>query len=67
VTSCDLSVRDGIVLVPLVLAILAFGLYPQAALSDGEGGVRAAVRSAQAVSEGKENPVTAARPPEAIP
>ncbi|MBA2513185.1 MAG: NADH-quinone oxidoreductase subunit M [Solirubrobacterales bacterium] len=60
VASSDLSVRDGVVLVPVVLVILAFALYPQAALSDGEGGVKAAVRSAQAVSEGKQNPATAA-------
>ena len=32
----DLSVRDRLVLVPLVVAILAFGLYPQAALRAGE-------------------------------
>jgi NADH:ubiquinone oxidoreductase subunit 4 (subunit M) len=27
-----MSVRDGLVLVPLVLVVLAFGLYPQRAL-----------------------------------
>jgi NADH-quinone oxidoreductase subunit M len=32
----DVSWRDRLVLVPLVLAILAFGLYPQAALKAGE-------------------------------
>jgi NADH-quinone oxidoreductase subunit M len=34
--SFDLSVRDGIVLVPLVSAIVAFGVYPQQALQDSE-------------------------------
>ena len=32
----DLSVRDGLVLAPLVVAIVAFGLYPQAALTASE-------------------------------
>jgi NADH-quinone oxidoreductase subunit M len=35
----DMGVRDGLVLVPLVLAILAFAVYPQAALEDGEQAV----------------------------
>ena len=30
--SCEISVRDGLVLVPLVLVIIAFALYPQQAL-----------------------------------
>jgi NADH-quinone oxidoreductase subunit M len=45
VTSFDLSIRDGLVIVPLVLAILAFALYPQRALDAGEPAVQAAVRS----------------------
>jgi NADH-quinone oxidoreductase subunit M len=36
VKSFDLSVRDGLVLVPLVAAIVAFGVYPQAALEHSE-------------------------------
>jgi NADH-quinone oxidoreductase subunit M len=32
--SFDLRVRDGLVLVPLVAAIVAFGVYPQQALED---------------------------------
>jgi NADH-quinone oxidoreductase subunit M len=56
VTSRDLTKRDAVVLVPLVLAILAFGLYPQAALEDSEGGTRTAVRSSQAVAEGRPAP-----------
>ena len=34
VDSFDLRVRDGLVLVPLVSAIVAFGVYPQQALED---------------------------------
>jgi NADH-quinone oxidoreductase subunit M len=45
VTSFEMSVRDGLVLVPLVLAILAFGLYPQRALDAGEPAVQAAVEA----------------------
>ena len=45
--SYDISVRDGLVLVPLVLVILAFAVYPQQALRalggvGGEGRRRAA-------------------------
>jgi len=36
VKSFDLSVRDGLVLVQLVAAIVAFGIYPQAALESSE-------------------------------
>ena len=46
VTSREMTVRDGLVLVPLVLCILAFALYPQRALRDSEPAVEAAVRSA---------------------
>jgi len=38
--SRDIGFRDALVLVPLVLAIIAFGLYPQAALRDGEQALR---------------------------
>jgi NADH-quinone oxidoreductase subunit M len=36
----DLSVRDGLVLGPLVVAIVAFALYPQAALTASQQAVR---------------------------
>jgi NADH-quinone oxidoreductase subunit M len=49
VTSFEMSLRDGIVIVPLVLAILAFAVYPQLALDAGEPAVQAAIR---AVGEG---------------
>ncbi|MDP9134308.1 MAG: NADH-quinone oxidoreductase subunit M, partial [Actinomycetota bacterium] len=41
VTSFEMSVRDGLVLVPLVVAVLAFAVYPQLALEAGEPAVRA--------------------------
>jgi NADH-quinone oxidoreductase subunit M len=43
VTSFEISVRDGLVLVPLVLAIVAFALKPQAALDHAEPAVKRAV------------------------
>jgi NADH-quinone oxidoreductase subunit M len=47
VQSFDLSLRDGAVLVPLILAILAFALYPQLALESGEEAVKATVQAVQ--------------------
>jgi NADH-quinone oxidoreductase subunit M len=47
VESREMRVADGIVLVPLVLAILAFALYPQVALYKGEASVTRAVAPAQ--------------------
>jgi NADH-quinone oxidoreductase subunit M len=46
VNSFDLSVRDGLVLVPLVVAIIAFALYPQLALESGEAAIQATVQVA---------------------
>jgi NADH-quinone oxidoreductase subunit M len=43
VTSFEMSLRDGIVLVPLVLAIVLFALKPQAALDHAEPSVKRAV------------------------
>jgi NADH-quinone oxidoreductase subunit M len=45
VTSFDLGFRDAVVLVPLVLAILAFAVYPQLALDAGEPAVQAATEA----------------------
>jgi NADH-quinone oxidoreductase subunit M len=45
VTSFDMTVRDGLVLVPLVAAIIAFALYPQLALDAGEATVRSTVQA----------------------
>jgi len=51
VDSREISVRDGLVLVPLVLAIAAFGVYPQAALEQGEQATKAAIAEARAIAE----------------
>ena len=52
VESFDLSVRDGLVLVPLVLAILAFGLYPQQALKHSESAVEQVVGTPAVAQKG---------------
>jgi NADH-quinone oxidoreductase subunit M len=44
VTSFDMSVRDGLVLVPLIVAIVAFALYPRQAIDHAEPAVKAAVQ-----------------------
>ena len=43
VTSFEMSLRDGLVLVPLIVAIAAFALKPQVALDDAEPSVKRAV------------------------
>jgi NADH-quinone oxidoreductase subunit M len=48
--SREMTVRDGLVLVPLVLAILALALYPQLPLERAEGAVKAAVAPAKAAA-----------------
>ena len=50
VTSYEISARDGLVLVPLVLCILAFALYPQQALEHSEPSVKRAIAAAGANS-----------------
>ena len=45
----DLRVADGVVLVPVVLLIIAFGLYPQLALERGEKATAAVVAPARAI------------------
>jgi NADH-quinone oxidoreductase subunit M len=45
VSSVEMSFRDGLVLVPLVLAILAFALYPQLALDSGETAIKSTVQA----------------------
>jgi NADH-quinone oxidoreductase subunit M len=45
--SRELGWRDGLVIAPLVLCILAFALYPQQALTHSEGAVQAALKPAQ--------------------
>jgi len=51
--SYELTVRDGLVLVPLVLAVLALSVYPQVALDKSEPAVKSALGEAggQAVAQ----------------
>jgi NADH-quinone oxidoreductase subunit M len=51
VTSHEISFRDSLVLVPLVLCVLAFALYPQAALRDGDQAVPGSIAAAQEIDE----------------
>ena len=46
VTSFEMSLRDALVIVPLVLCIVAFALFPQAAIDAGEPAVQGASRAA---------------------
>jgi len=48
VDSHEISLRDGLVLVPLVAVIVFMAIYPQLALKRSEGSTKAAVASAQA-------------------
>jgi NADH-quinone oxidoreductase subunit M len=50
VKSRDISVRDGLVLVPLVAVILFLALYPQFALHRSERSVKTAVASAHQIT-----------------
>jgi NADH-quinone oxidoreductase subunit M len=50
VQSREISIRDGAVLVPLVLVILFLALYPQLALHRSEGSVKTAVFEAQTLA-----------------
>jgi NADH-quinone oxidoreductase subunit M len=47
----DLRVRDGLVIVPLLLAVIAFALYPQQALRHAEPAVRTQVEPAIAAAD----------------
>jgi NADH-quinone oxidoreductase subunit M len=55
VESRDITVRDGLVLVPLVAVILFLALYPQFALHRSEGSVKAAVASAHTAASAAPN------------
>jgi NADH-quinone oxidoreductase subunit M len=48
VQSRDITVRDGLVLVPVIAVILFMALYPQLALRRSEGSVKTAVAGAHA-------------------
>ncbi len=54
VTSREMTLRDGVVLVPLVLAILALSLYPQIALKKGEPTVVRSIGPAQQAASATE-------------
>jgi NADH-quinone oxidoreductase subunit M len=59
VVSREMTVRDGLVLVPLVVAILAFSLYPQIALHKSERSVTRSIQAAQqAQGQGQQAEVT---------
>jgi NADH-quinone oxidoreductase subunit M len=49
-----MTVRDGLVLVPLVAAIIAFALYPQIALYKGEASVTRSIQAAQQAASAAE-------------
>lgn len=59
VHSRDLTLKDGLIAVPLVGAIIAFGIYPQQALQDSERSATVAVAKPIAVKEARS--VTTAR------
>ena len=56
VESRELSLRDGIVVVPLVLAILAIALYPQFALTRSEATVSGEAAPSALAAEGGSGP-----------
>jgi len=60
VTSRDISLREGLVLVPLVAAILFFAVYPQLALHKGEPTITQSVRAAGQIAGSQPGPQAAA-------
>jgi NADH-quinone oxidoreductase subunit M len=62
VESFDISVRDAVVLVPLVLVILALAVYPQLPLGRSEAAAKSSVKTAQAVAHPPERPGLAGPP-----
>jgi NADH-quinone oxidoreductase subunit M len=50
-TSREITVRDGLVLVPLVLSIIALAFYPQLALEKGEKDVTGSVLAAFSIAD----------------
>jgi NADH-quinone oxidoreductase subunit M len=55
--SRELRFADGLVLVPLVAAIIALSLYPQVALEKGERSTVQAVQAAKAAAAGESTTV----------
>src|SRR5436190_1444571 len=62
VDSFDISPRDGAVLVPLVLVILALAVYPQLPLGRSQAATTSSVKTAQAVAHPPERPGLAGPP-----
>jgi len=54
VTSRDIRLADGLVLVPAVLAIIALSLYPQVALKKGERDINGSITAAQEARQAEE-------------
>jgi NADH-quinone oxidoreductase subunit M len=63
VVSRDLGVRDALVIVPLVAAVVAFGLYPQAALEDQERSAERSISAARQVDQPAQQATTAGATP----
>jgi NADH-quinone oxidoreductase subunit M len=59
VTSFDLAVRDELVLVPLVAAVVALSFYPQIALKRGEQSTKSSIRAAASALAVRDNAATA--------
>jgi NADH-quinone oxidoreductase subunit M len=70
VASHEMSVSDGVVLVPLVAVILFFAVYPQLALEKSERAVTGSIRAAARVAHPPAQPAAAAvpvaQPPQAV-
>jgi NADH-quinone oxidoreductase subunit M len=56
VESFEISLRDGVVLVPLVLVILALAVYPQLPLGRSEAAAKSSVKTAQEVANPPQRP-----------
>ena len=59
VQSYELAVRDELVLVPLLAAIIALSLYPQIALKRGATSTQSSIRAAASVLAARDNGATA--------
>jgi NADH-quinone oxidoreductase subunit M len=60
VNSFELTLREGLVLVPLLLVVIALALYPQFALERAEDGTSGALSAVQQVqASGSETSTTA--------
>src|SRR5437763_5541302 len=56
VESREISLRDGAIVAPLVLVILALAVYPQLPLGRSQAAARASVKTAQAVAHPPQRP-----------